>query len=176
MHRRSLRPYLRYPFPVTQHLSFRSVHHFYSYREINEKNEKPIKYSHTPTIHFSPYCNIHSPLPVHSHPHSSTDTNEHTVHRSMDPAFHPPFSLPNLYQTLPFGTCCAIFILWAVHHILCQRYAPITITGPTRREEVGAHGETTEELVHKWCKSLKEGFIASWWLPKYVLGQGSEQV
>lgn len=120
-------------------------------------------------IHFSLYYNIHfALLSFNSHRHS-TDSSEHTVHRSMDPAFHAPFSLSALYQTLPFGTCCALFILWAVYHILSRRYAPITITGPTRREEVGAHGETTEELVRKWCKSLKEGFTASWWLPMYVL-------
>lgn len=171
MRRRSLRPYLGYLFPVTQRISFRSLHHFYSHRERNQKwkaNKTFPRIHNTLSFPFIIAIFISS-LSIHSHPHS-TDTNEHTVHRSMDPPFRAPFSLSNLYQTLPLGTCCAIFILWAVHHILSQRYAPITITGPTRREEVGAHGETTEELVHRWCKSLKEGFTASWWLPKYVMG------
>ncbi|WVO16146.1 hypothetical protein L204_103816 [Cryptococcus depauperatus] len=89
-----------------------------------------------------------------------------TVHRLMDPSLCVLFSSSAILKTTPTATCCtAILVLWVVYHILLRRYASITITGSARREEVGKDGESTEELVRRWCCSLKQGFRGSWWLP-----------
>ncbi|KAK8864489.1 hypothetical protein IAR55_001739 [Kwoniella newhampshirensis] len=106
----------------------------------------------------------------------------------MDPRI--PFTVPKptANQIGLIVTC--LIALWFTHSILLRRYKPIRLVVPlvpqpafletlddrptegveqneggVRAKQVDNWNGSTEQLVKTYCKSLIDGFRASWWLP-----------
>ncbi|WWD17204.1 hypothetical protein CI109_101642 [Kwoniella shandongensis] len=99
-----------------------------------------------------------------------------------------PFTtLPRLTLNQIIAAIACLIVTWYLKSILEKRYQPIKLVVPLvpqsafsnntpqekRNPEDGDEedraesraNESTEEIVETYCKSLKDGFRASWWLP-----------
>ncbi|WWD03072.1 hypothetical protein V865_001117 [Kwoniella europaea PYCC6329] len=81
----------------------------------------------------------------------------------MDPAFS---FTPSYPKTICKGLSIALcfFLLYHLILIITQRWTKIKLTFPDKPRK-SCNGESVVELVDRCCKSLKDGFRASWWLP-----------